>query len=51
VVDLFKISDVAEDIVVTLMDSLIRIDRESLTLGYAGGYSTFLLLAKRAEAI
>jgi 4-hydroxy-2-oxovalerate/4-hydroxy-2-oxohexanoate aldolase len=49
-VDLFKISDLAEDIVVPMMDSPIRIDRESLTLGYAGVYSTFLLFAKRAEA-
>jgi 4-hydroxy-2-oxovalerate/4-hydroxy-2-oxohexanoate aldolase len=49
-VDLFKISDVAEDIVVPLMDHPMRIDRDSLILGYAGAYSSFLLFAKRAEA-
>lgn len=49
-VDLFKIADVAEDIVVPLMDRPIRVDRDSLTLGFAGVYSTFLLFAQRAEA-
>lgn len=49
-VDLFRISDVAEDIVTPMMDHPIRIDRDSLTLGYAGVYSSFLLFAKRAEA-
>ncbi|NMG71978.1 4-hydroxy-2-oxovalerate aldolase [Parazoarcus communis] len=47
-VDLFKIMDVAEDIIVPMMDHLVRVDRESLTLGFAGVYSTFLLHAKRA---
>jgi len=47
-VDLFKLMDVAEDVIVPMMDHLVRIDRESLTLGFAGVYSTFLLHAKRA---
>lgn len=47
-VDLFRIMDVAEDIIVPMMDHMVRVDRESLTLGFAGVYSTFLLHAKRA---
>lgn len=49
-VDLYKIMDIAEDIVTPMMDEQIRIDRDALTLGYAGVYSSFLLFAKRAEA-
>ena len=46
--DLFTLMDLAEDVIVPMMDHLVRIDRASLTLGYAGVYSTFLLHAKRA---
>jgi 4-hydroxy-2-oxovalerate/4-hydroxy-2-oxohexanoate aldolase len=49
-VDLYRIMDVAEDIVLPMMDHMVRIDRDALTLGYAGVYSTFLLFAKRASA-
>lgn len=48
-VDLFSIMDVAEDLVVPMMDHAIRVDRDALTLGYAGVYSSFLLFAQRAE--
>jgi 4-hydroxy-2-oxovalerate/4-hydroxy-2-oxohexanoate aldolase len=47
-IDLYRIMDVAEDLVVPMMDQVIRIDRDSLILGYAGVYSSFLLFAQRA---
>jgi len=47
-VDLYKIMDVAEDCIVPMLDTPVRIDRDALILGYAGVYSSFLLFAKRA---
>jgi 4-hydroxy-2-oxovalerate aldolase len=47
-VDLFKVMDVAEEVVLPIMRHIPRIDRASLTIGYAGVYSTFLLHAFRA---
>jgi 4-hydroxy-2-oxovalerate/4-hydroxy-2-oxohexanoate aldolase len=49
-IDLDKIVDAAEDIALPIMGKPTRISRDSLTLGYAGVYSSFLLFARRAEA-
>ncbi len=47
-IDLYKLMDVAEDLIVPMMDQPIRVDRDALVLGYAGVYSSFLLFAQRA---
>ena len=49
-VNIFKLMAVAEEKIVPMMDHMVRVDRDSLTLGYAGVHSSFLLLAKRASA-
>jgi 4-hydroxy 2-oxovalerate aldolase len=47
-VDTYKMMDIAEEIVAPILPKPQEINRDSLTLGYAGVYSSFLLHANRA---
>lgn len=52
-VDLYRAMDVAEEVVKPLfkkMQTPMDFDQDTLMLGYAGTYSSFLLFAKRAAA-